>query len=388
MFQIPQPPCDHKEHSWNVRIISKTKISSEGAGQIIVDRGIAYVAHIIGEGVTLVDVKNPASPKVLSKVAPPLKSHSHKVQVSGDIMIVNNERYKNFEPWVGGVRVYNVADPLHPKEIGFLETGGKGVHRMWFVDGKYAHITAHQEGFTDYIYCIVDMSNPTRPEIISRFWLPGMYTAGGETQTWDKGTRFRAHGPPIVVGDRAYLGWTDGGFSTIDISDIRRPKLVAHRNWCPPFGGLFHTALPLPRRNLLVVTQEAHADFCQEPEKYAWIVDNRVETNPVSVSTIQVADRGFDRKGGRFGPHNIHENRPGSLIDDQYVYITYFNGGLRIIDIRDQYRPREAGYFIPAKPEGQDAVQTNDVFVDADGLIYIVDRWDGSLYVLEFTGRT
>ena len=385
----PSPTiCDHQQHSWNVRVISQTKISAEGAGQILVDRGIAYVAHIIGEGVTLVDVKNPAAPKVLSKVAPPLKSHSHKVQVSGDIMIVNNERYKNFEPWVGGVRVYNVADPTNPKEIGFLETGGKGVHRMWFVDGKYAHITAHQEGFTDYIYCIVDMSDPTRPEIISRFWLPGMYTAGGETQSWDKATRFRAHGPPITVGDRAYLGWTDGGFSTIDISDIRHPKLVAHRNWCPPFGGLFHTALPLPQRDLIVVTQEAHADFCQEPEKYAWIVDNRVETNPVSIATIQVEDRGFAQKGGRFGPHNIHENRPGSLIDDEYVYITYFNGGLRIIDIRDKYRPREAGYFIPAKPEGQSAIQTNDVFVDADGLIYIVDRWDGTLYVLEFTGRT
>ena len=379
--------ADHGEHSWNVELINKTRIASEGAGQIVVEKNIAYIAHLVGEGITMVDVSDPVSPKVIAKVAPPLRSHSHKVQVADDLMLVNNERYKKNEPWVGGLRIYDVADPSSPREIGFLETGGKGVHRLWYTGGRYAHITAHQDGFTDYIYCIVDLADPTKPEIVSRFWLPGMHEAGGEQRTWDQDKRFRAHGPPMVCGDLVYLGWTDGGFTTLDISDIFHPKMLAHLNFCPPFGGLFHTVLPLPRRDLLVVTQEAHADFCQEPEKYAWIIDNRVETNPVPVSTIQVESEGFERKGGRFGPHNIHENRPSSFIDDEYVYITYFNGGLRIIDIRDKYRPREAGWFIPACPEGQSAVQTNDVFVDDHGLIYLVDRWDGSMYILRFTGR-
>ncbi len=91
-------------------------------------------------------------------------------------------------------------------------------------------------------------------------------------------------------------------------------------------------------------------------------------------------------EGRALRTHNIHENRPGSLIDDHLVYIAYFNGGLRIADISNPYRPEEVGYFVPEKPEGQAAVQTNDVFVDADGLIYIVDRFDGTMYVLEYTG--
>lgn len=380
------PLWDHKEHKKNVRVIAKAKIADEGAGQIIVDNKIAYVAHMSSEGVTIVDVQNPTSPKVLSKVTPPLRSRSHKVQVSGNIMIVNNERYKNWEPWRPGMAVYDVSNPEKPKELSFLETAGKGVHRMWFVDGRYAHITGHPPGYVDNIYMIVDMSDPLNPEIVSKFWLDGMWTAGGEIRTWDEGVRFRAHGPPMVLGDRAYLGWIDGGFTIIDISDLKNPKKVAHMNWCPPFGGLTHTVLPLPKRDLLVVIDEAHADNCEEPEKYAWLVDVRVESNPVSISTIQVEDRGFDRKGARFGPHNIHENRPGSLIDDQLVYITYFNGGLRIVDIQDQYRPKEVGYFIPERPEGQLTIQTNDVFVDHDGLIYIVDRLDGHMYILEYTG--
>ena len=96
---------DHREHRKNVRVISRTKIASAGAGQIVVDRGTAFVAHLCGEGVTLVNVKNPCDPKVISKIPAPLSGHSHKVQVSGDIMIVNNERYKKFEPWLAGVRV-------------------------------------------------------------------------------------------------------------------------------------------------------------------------------------------------------------------------------------------------------------------------------------------
>lgn len=377
---------DHREHRKNIRVISKTKIANEGAGQIIVDKKIAYVAHLLNEGITIIDVKDPKNPYVINKVKPPLKSHSHKVQVCGDIMIVNNERYRTMEPWVGGMRVYDISDLKNIKELSFLETGGKGVHRMWFVDARYAHITASQDGFTDQIYCIVDMQDPTKPEIISRWWLPGMWEAGDEKPNWDPDKRVKAHGPPFVKGDRVYLGWTDGGFTILDISDIYNIKKVAHLNWCPPFGGLSHTALPLPERDLLVISDEAHEDYCNEPEKYVWLVDTRVETNPIPITTLQVENQGFCEKGGRFGPHNIHENRPGSLIDDQLVYISYFNGGLRIVDIQDKYNPKEVGYYIPPKPEGQNVVQTNDVFVDYDGLIHIVDRFDGTMYILEYTG--
>ena len=163
--------ADKKEHIKNVRVISKTKIASEGAGQIIVDNKTAFIAHMVNEGITIVDVKDPLAPRVLSKVASaPLMSHSHKVQVSGNIMIANNEKQPRKDPWKAGIRIYDISDLCNPKEISFLDTGMEGVHRMWFVDGRYAHITAQQEGFTDNIYVIVDLKDPAKPEIISRLW--------------------------------------------------------------------------------------------------------------------------------------------------------------------------------------------------------------------------
>ena len=52
----------------------------------------------------------------------------------------------------------------------------------------------------------------------------------------------------------------------------------------------------------------------------------------------------------------------------------------------DPLAPREAGYFIPEPAAGRAAPQTNDVDVDARGLVYIVDRYAG-FDVLELTGR-
>ena len=66
------------------------------------------------------------------------------------------------------------------KEIAFLEMPGLGINRLWWPGGRYAYVAAHFDGFTDHILCIVDLKNITKPEIVSRWWLPGMNRAAGE----------------------------------------------------------------------------------------------------------------------------------------------------------------------------------------------------------------
>jgi hypothetical protein len=82
------------------------------------------------------------------------------------------------------------------------------------------------------------------------------------------------------------------------------------------------------------------------------------------------------------------------------AFISFFNAGVRVLDIRDPYKPTEAGYFIPAittatdkrcvKVDGQDrckvAIQTNNVETDARGYIYIVDRANTGMHILELAG--
>ncbi len=56
------------------------------------------------------------------------------------------------------------------------------------------------------------------------------------------------------------------------------------------------------------------------------------------------------------------------------MYCAWFSGGLRVVDFRDPLAPEEVAWYIPEPCGGAKTPQTNDVEVDARGLVYIVDR--------------
>ena len=116
------------------------------------------------------------------------------------------------------------------------------------------------------------------------------------------------------------------------------------------------------------------------------VVDIADELQPRVISEFPVPQGEFCSRGGRFGPHNLHEMRPGSLQDANDIYVTWFNAGLRVVNISDPTAPREVAYFVPEAPPGRSSIQFNDVLVDGDGLVYVTDRFTGGLYILERTG--
>src|SRR5215831_18305898 len=75
---------------------------------------------------------------------------------------------------------------------------------------------------------------------------------------------------------------------------------------------------------------EAVLDHQEDGLKLIWIFDNRVRANPVSISTFPTpAEADYVQKGGHFGPHNLHENRPGSFVSSELIFATYQNAGMR-----------------------------------------------------------
>src|SRR6478736_479562 len=167
-----------------------------GGGQVVLDGDYAYVGHMQPpHGTTVIDVKDPANPKVVAAIDIPPGLHSHKVRVANDVMVVNRERTRGDKPAGDfvGLRIFDVSRPGSPRDICHWECAGSGVHRFTF-DGRYAYISTEQEGYVGTIVMILDLKDPTRPEEVGRWWMEGQWTAGGETPSW-KAKNHRCHHP-------------------------------------------------------------------------------------------------------------------------------------------------------------------------------------------------
>ena len=105
------------------------------------------------------------------------------------------------------------------------------------------------------------------------------------------------------------------------------------------------------RRRRSHVIDETVLDNQEDGFKPIWVFDNQVKSNPISFSTFPApSDKDYLKVGGHFGPHNVHENRPGSFVSEDIIFATYQNADLRVYDIRDRLRPKEIGAFVPPPP--------------------------------------
>ena len=402
--------------SQNVSLLSRCDQGGRLDGvQVIVHKGHAFIGHMFADGFSVVDVRDPRQPKTVAFVAAPKNTRSHHLQIHGDLLIAVNgpniwamQQYASQtdyyaksladsltidKPFGAGVRVFDISNPAAPREISYLGMPGLGAHRIWWVGGRYAYASVHLEGFIDHVLAVIDMADPAKPALVGHWWLPGMWRAGGETPPASFGKRTALH-HMITAGNIGYAAWRDGGYTIHDLSDPVKPKLLSHRNYHPPFGGGAHTPLPLPGRNLLILADEATTSSCANGLAYTWVIDVRAPDNPVSIATLPTPmEEDFCAKGAKFGPHNMHENRPGSFVSEDLIFVTYHNAGLRIYDVRDAFQPRQVGYFVPPPPETivdqrpnpAKVIQSCDVFVDTNGVMYLTDT-NAGLYILKYEG--
>jgi hypothetical protein len=300
-----------------------------------------------------------------------------------------------------GVLIWDISDPINPRQLSHWKTGSTGTHRNSYPGGRYAYLSAAAPGYSSNILVTLDISDPAQPKEAGRWWMTGQKD-GEANPVGPEGF----HGPANISpdGKMASMAYSPAVVN-LDISDVANPKLIGKLTFSPPFVAVgapsLHTVLPLWERNLLYVNSEAIAERCNEALNFAGLIDNRNPAQPrlMSLFPLPVPPKGapyknFCEKGGRFGPHNVNQEihlpdveKPGNLI-----YLTYFNAGLRVYDIKDPLLPFESGWFIPpppserAGPLPRDLVtQTEDVLVDTRGYIYVTDKQWG-LWILRYTG--
>lgn len=398
-----------KHESRNIKLVAHDLLNGfgglgEGVSLQLAPGGrrILWLAHESAPmNFTAVDVTDLHRPRIVVQTElPHRRVRSNSLEVVGNLMAV---AYQTSAPGLSpaGIELFDISVPEWPVSISFFDCSGphsRGVHQVWFADGKTIHFSGGAADFVprnpldDQIYRAIDVSNPSRPFELGRWWHPGV-REGDEAPPPPRHPRFdlgiRAHNTNVYPErpDRAYVAYIDGGAFILDISEISRPRVVAHWNPHPPFPGFTHTVMPLFDRNLLLISDEAAQDGGGDWPKLVWVVDNRQEDKLVPISTLPlppVEDHAY--RGGRYGAHNLHENRPGPAFhSSSLVFGTYFNGGLRVHDISNPFQPKEVAYFIPETPANSKAgaAQINDVYVDENRTIYAVERFTGGLYILE-----
>ena len=374
------------------------------------DRWYIIDGHYNIPGWSLVDVTNPRKPFVAKFIPGPTNTSTNQVDFADNILLASLVRPGAREdagmsvnkPYQAGVVLIDLKDPLNPKELGRWHTDkpkGRGTHRNLWPGGKYAYLAADMEGYDGDILVILDVSNPAKPVEAGRWWVPGQHVAGGEKPQKDPNVNL--HSPQLVDGNLLYLAYGDAGMVILDISDVKKPRLVSQTHFTRGHRFDVHTIMKDAKRPLVYVNSENVTYNCKGPLDHATIVDISNPAKPVPLSRYPtpipasgLPYTSFCEKGGRFGPHNMSQLQHNPLVQKQgnLSYLTWFNAGLRIYDVSNSRLPREVGYFMAGPPEKEylkaygPYVRMEDVVADTRGYLYVTGGAQQGLYVLRYTG--
>lgn len=386
-------------------------------------RFFLYVGALWHSGWSVLDVTDPTHPELLRWIEGPANTWTIQVQVADGKMVTALEHIPG--GWSSGSSavapqdgfyIWDVGEPDRPKILGHWRSEATGTHRNFYNGGQYVYATTTAPGFNGHFLAVVDTSDPTAPITVGRWWYPGQHRDGGERYTDEDIRRLSSgrpypnpekpshalslHGGAYVLGPRAYCPWMRAGLVTLDVSDPTSPRHISTLPVYPPLGSSIavHSAVPVPNRGIVVINSEALHERCAEPAGFAATVDMSDEFDPIVMAVfpkprtpVGYDAPSFAAKGGRFGPHNQHQQQGLECLapTDRYIYLTYFNAGLQVYDIEDPRDPYVTAYFIPDDPKDRRGPlpselvhQAEDVLVDRRGIIYMSEKNSG-VYVLK-----
>jgi len=438
--------------SKNMELVGYNDLQGRSAYQPTIhhqgNRWIAYIGHHGGtamnpltgqeenNGTSIVDVTDPKNPKYLAHIpgdprtpGPGESGGAQMTRLCNGADLPRGNKNKVYLLRTRGTdahEMWDVTDPSKPSRITVVLSGLVDTHKSWWeCDSGIALLVSGKPGWrAKRMMQVYDLSDPSEPQFIRDFGLPGQQPGATGFQPAD------LHGAISTgpKGNRVYAGYGTSHGGVIEIIDreklLEGPKDPTEANLMYPVIGRLdlpdeagaHTTFPLlgmdvpefakngaqEKRDILFVVGETTDNECQAPRQLARLFDITTESRILGISTWTVpeASGSFCSRGGRFGTHSTNESMT-PIYYKRVVFIAHFNAGVRAIDVRDPYNPKEIGYYIPALTDKTDkrcvgsgdnqrckiAIQTNNVDLDDRGYIYIVDRANTGMHILQLTGE-
>jgi hypothetical protein len=406
-------------------------------------------------GTSVIDVSDPKQPKYLSHIpGEPSAGGGEsggaqmvRICSGADLPHADKSKFYMLRSFGNSAHeVWDVTNPAKPSRLTVVVSGLRDTHKSWWeCDSGIAYIVAGPPDWrVKRMTLIYDLSDPAKPVFIRSFGLPGQQPGSTGPAPTD------VHGmiSTGAKGNRVYFGYGTGANGVMQIVDrnklLNGPKeptdanlvypQIARVDLPPDAGG--HTAFPLigmqlaefakqkrppapaagaehshdtpeptdsiqALRSFVAVVGETTGNECFENRQMVRVIDITTESHPLGVAawTVPESSGNFCGRGGRFGTHSSNESLT-PIYYKRVLFIAHFNAGVRALDIRDPFHPREIAYYIPAITDKTDkrcvgtgaeqrckvAIQTNNVEVDDRGYIYIVDRANTGMHILELSG--
>ncbi len=454
MAAQPRSGAGRSAEAKDMALVGFNDLQARSAYQPIIhrqgNRFIAYIGHHGGSapnpltgrtepnGTSVVDVTDPRNPKYLAHV-PGSAAGTGEAGGSQMLRVCDGKELPKGDPnrtyllrTMGnqGHEILDITDPAKPQKLVTVISGLTSTHKNWWeCDTGIAYIVAYKkdEGWRSRGVKIYDLSDPAKPRYIRDYGVVGQ-----EPGSKIEPVPIALHGP-IRVGNRIYFGYgtsRDGILQIVDREKLLKGNPASKNPFAPAAENILyaqiarldlypatgaHTTFPVlgmtipefakmqkgKTADFVVIVNESTQNECREHRQMVFFVDITDEKKPFPVSNFDVPEAGGDfcSRGGRFGAHSSNESFT-PIYYKRMIFVTYFNAGVRAVDIRDPYRPKEVGYYIPAITDKTDkrcvktesgesckvAIQSNNVEVDDRGFIYVVDRANTGMHILELTG--
>lgn len=368
-------------------------------------------------GVKIIDVRDPTSPRQVATAAGRPGTTAEDLMVrtlstpayQGDLLAVGIQRCVPFGQGVeGGVDLWDVTDPARPQHLAFFSVGearyGQGVHELYLFqrEGRAYVLLADPLAERDtqeaglagrgLDFKLVEVTDPRRPVLLSQWGAnsaPGIPFRDGGSDSRPTRVSLLHSVWADPSGRRAFLSYWDSGLIVLDISDPASPRYLGRFEYGPQAEGNTHSAVPMPGREVVVLTDEdlrpSGPPGVEDGWGYVRILDVSDPASPSQVATFATDDARSQRQDGIFSVHN-----PFFL--GSILFLSWYSDGLVVLDLSQPGRPRQVASFVPPAhpdPYGVHLPGRSFPFVwgvwAGEGLVLLSDVNFG-LYVLEYRG--
>jgi hypothetical protein len=403
-----RPPADADIPS-SFEIVGHSDLGARGMNSALAVAGdTVYVgSRIDSKPILIVDIANPAAPAVIGELPgiPGMSSRELRAVARRDLLVV---MYIDCSPDLHGctsapsesesLKLYDIRDRKAPVLLASYPVTGssaffpRGPHEFYLRDdGSRVRLFVAAPGAKPSLE-IVDVTDPSTPQ---RFVVwdardHGLMTTGADDIL---------HSVSVSLdGRHAYLSHQLGGLLVADVSALPAVTLLTPGaqalDWAPPGSMGPHSAVPVPNRDVLIVTEEIYpppyGTGC--PWGHLRTVDISDPTTPRLLAELRVAENDpalctMPHPRTSYTAHNATATRNLSLV-------TWYGAGLQAIDLSNPAAPRFVAELRPTPlPSvavedpglGAVAVEMWSYPVIAGGLIYVVDVRNG-LYILRYQG--